>query len=240
MCLFASAENGFHAANSMQKKIDSLPMASGAKRRTRIGFHAGPVIEEGGDVFGDTVNVAARMTGLAKGMQIMTTRSTVDALPTHLRVLTRNIAAVAVKGKIDDMTVCEVLWQQEGSLTMMVSGGPANRLAAGGELRLRHAAQELMLHSKHPSATMGRDPASDIVINDIKASRHHARIEKRRDKFFLADHSTNGTFVRFNSESAIILRREEIMLRGTGSILFGRTDAEGDGEGESVEFQVYS
>ena len=43
------------------------------------------VVEENGDVFRDTVNIAARMAALAKGMQIMTTRRTVDALPPTLR-----------------------------------------------------------------------------------------------------------------------------------------------------------
>ena len=38
----------------------------------RIGFHAGPVLEERGDVFGDAVNTAARMAGLAKCGQIIT------------------------------------------------------------------------------------------------------------------------------------------------------------------------
>ena len=83
---------------------------------------------------------------------------------------------------------------------------------------------------------MGRDPGSDIVVTDIKASRHHARIEKRRDKFFLADYSINGTFIRFSGEPEIGLRREEIMLRGAGYILFGHSDVEV--AGESVEFHV--
>lgn len=66
MCVFASAERGFYAAIDIQQKIDTVPVVSGSKRRIRIGFHAGPVIEEKGDVFGDTVNTAARMSGLAR------------------------------------------------------------------------------------------------------------------------------------------------------------------------------
>ena len=235
MCVFANAEKGFHAATDMQKKIDSMPVASGTKRRIRVGFHAGPVIEEAGDVFGDTVNVAARLSGLAKGMQIMTTRSTVDTLPSYLRGFTREIAALSVKGKADDMAVCEVLWQDEGDLTMTVAALSVHAVPTG-ELRLKHGAQELILDAKRNSAGMGRDPGSDIVVTDTKASRHHARIEKRRDKFFLADQSTNGTFVKFAGEAEIGLRREEIMLRGTGRILFGHSETEG--VGETVEFTV--
>ncbi|HJV95268.1 MAG TPA: adenylate/guanylate cyclase domain-containing protein, partial [Albitalea sp.] len=81
MCVFPSAERGFLAATDMQTVVNALVVTKGVKRMIRVGFHAGPVIEEKGDVFGDTVNVAARIAGLAKGMQIMTSRTTVDALP---------------------------------------------------------------------------------------------------------------------------------------------------------------
>ena len=235
MCVFANAEKGFHAATDMQNKVDSMPVVSGTKRRIRVGFHAGAVIEEAGDVFGDTVNVAARMSGLAKGMQIMTTRITVDTLPGYLRGFTREIAALSVKGKADDMAVCEVLWQDEGDLTMTVAALSVHAVSTG-EVVLKHGERELVLNAKRNSATLGRDPGSDIVVTDTKASRHHARIEKRRDKFFLADQSTNGTFVKFAGEAEIGLRREEIMLRGTGRILFGHSEAEG--AGETVEFTV--
>lgn len=235
MCVFANAEKCFHAATDMQNKVDSMPLVSGTKRRIRVGFHAGAVIEEAGDVFGDTVNVAARISGLAKGMQIMTTRTTVDTLPGYLRGFTRDIAALSVKGKADDMAVCEVLWQDEGDLTMTVAALSVHAVSAG-EVVLKHGEHELVLNAKRNSAALGRDPGSDIVVIDTKASRHHARIEKRRDKFFLADQSTNGTFVKFASEPEIGLRREEIMLRGNGRILFGHSEAEG--AGETVEFSV--
>jgi pSer/pThr/pTyr-binding forkhead associated (FHA) protein len=74
---------------------------------------------------------------------------------------------------------------------------------------------------------LGRDAASDIVILDREASRQHARIEKRSDKFVLVDHSSNGTFVVIGEESEVRLRREELFLHGLGRIALGRptTDA---------------
>lgn len=111
VCLFPSPDNSLHASISMQKTIDALPMISGTKRRIRIGIHTGPVIEENGELFGDTVNIAERMSKLAKGMQIMTTTSTVDCLSAHLQSLTRCFASVVIKGETSDMAVCEVLWR---------------------------------------------------------------------------------------------------------------------------------
>ena len=80
MCVLPDADNGCLAATEMQLKIAALPAVADVKRAIRVGFHAGPVIEEASDVFGDTVNLAARMAGLAKGMQIITTQATVERL----------------------------------------------------------------------------------------------------------------------------------------------------------------
>jgi hypothetical protein len=189
------------------------------------------VIEENSDVFGDTVNLAARMAGLAKAMQIITTLATVERLSPALRDSTRKIAALSVKGK-GDVEVCEVIWQDGEDLTMATS--PIIAPAARNELRLVHGTQELMMNQANPSLSLGRDSSCQIVLADKKASRVHARIERRRDKFFLVDQSTNGTFVSVQGESEIALRREEVMLRGQGRITFGHTIAES--AEETVDF----
>jgi class 3 adenylate cyclase len=234
MCVFDGADRGFIAATDMQLRIDKLPVVNGAKRKIRVGFHAGPVIEESGDVFGDTVNTAARMAGLAKGLQIFTTRATVDMLPPALRMGTRDIAALAIKGKADDLAVCEVIWQESDDLTMTAPS--VNVPQSQSVLVLKHGSSEIVMNATRTMVSLGRDAASDFVIADPKASRNHARIERRRDKYFLADQSTNGTFVTFAGEQELSLRREELMLRGTGHLTFGHSAAES--AAETVEFMV--
>jgi len=236
MCVFPGAERGFLAAMDMQTVVNALVVTKGVKRMIRVGFHAGPVIEEKGDVFGDTVNVAARMAGLAKGMQIMTTRATVDALPAALRASTRPIATLAVKGKAEELVVCEVLWQEGDDLTM--AAGSLKVAEPKVELVLRHGGREVVLSADRPTVMAGRDSACDLVIADPKASRQHARFEKRRDKFFITDQSSNGTFITFTGEGEVALRREEAMLRRSGRIVFGHSAA--DATGDSVEFAVRS
>ena len=53
------------------------------------------------------------------------------------------------------------------------------------------------------------------------ASRHHARIEKRKDHFVLIDQSTNGTYVTISGRTEIAVRRSEFVLYGSGQIAFG-------------------
>lgn len=111
MAVFESAEAGFQAACEMQQRVDDLPPIRGAKLAIRVGFHFGPTIEENNDIFGDTVNTSARMAGLAKAGQIITTAETIEALPQLLRQSTRDIDALSVKGKAEDMRIFEVIWQ---------------------------------------------------------------------------------------------------------------------------------
>lgn len=234
MCVFPDADRGHFAATDMQLKIAALPAVSGIKRSIRIGFHVGAVILESGDVFGDTVNTAARMAGLAKGDQIITTRATIERLSPMLRDATRRIAALAIKGKGDDIEVCEVIWQAGADLTLTTAS--IDEPAAPAELQLTHGARHLVLDHTGSELKLGRDASCQIALADRKASRIHARIERRRDKFFLVDQSTNGTFVTFAGEAEIVLRREEVMLRGKGSIVFGHSAAESSEE--TIEFAV--
>jgi adenylate cyclase len=233
MCVLPDADSGHLAAADMQLKISSLQIVGNVRRAIRVGFHCGPVIEESGDVFGDTVNMAARMAGLAKGMQIITTRATVDKLSAPLRSSTRGIAALSVKGKGDDVDVCEVIWQAGEDLTMATASIAAVKPV---KLQLRHSAKALTLEQANSGITIGRDAGCQVVLADRMASRVHARVERRRDKFFLIDQSTNGTFVNFAGEAEIVLRREEVMLRAQGRIAFGHSMAES--AEETLDFEV--
>jgi predicted component of type VI protein secretion system len=50
---------------------------------------------------------------------------------------------------------------------------------------------------------------------DRKASRLHARIERRRDKFVIVDVSSNGTYCTMDGEPEILLRRESSSCAAT-------------------------
>jgi adenylate cyclase len=234
MCVLPDADSGHLTATDILLKVHELPVVANVKRAVRIGFHAGLVIEDRGDVFGDTVNMAARMTGLAKGMQIITTWATVEQLSPALRESIRKITALSIKGKGDDIEVCEVLWQAGADVTMAT----ASMASALREinLELTHGARRFVLDEANSGIALGRDASCQIVLADRKASRVHARIERRRDKFFLVDQSSNGTYVTFAGESEIVLRREELILRGHGQIAFGHSIVESSEE--IVKFSV--
>ena len=193
----------------------------------RVGFHFGPTIEVDGDVFGDSVNVAARMTALAKGEQVILSGETADALTPLVRARVRHIDSLTVKGKHKDIGIHELMWQADDDDLTALSTRLSRPLA---RIRLRHGASEIELDEVRSSLTIGRDQQNDVVILDRMASRVHARIERRRDKFVLVDQSSNGTFVSVQGEPEIQLRREEIILRGRGQVSFGKTYRDESGE----------
>jgi predicted component of type VI protein secretion system len=84
-----------------------------------------------------------------------------------------------------------------------------------------------------PSATVlaiGRDLAGDVVLTGKNASRQHARIERRRDQYFLIDESTNGTYVTTDGDAELLLRRDQVLLRGSGLVSFGAASTDPDAE----------
>lgn len=229
MAVFDSAEEAFQSASEMQQRITDLPPVSGVKLAIRLGFHHGPVIEDKADYFGDTVNTAARLAGLAKPGQALTSGETVARLPELLQLSTRDLDQMSVKGKADELHVFEVLWQEGEELTMKA---PSLRAAGGksagatvNRLCVRYNGEVMVLDEKRNTLSLGRDASCDLVIRDRRASRNHGKIERRGDKFVLSDISTNGTYVAFNGEPELFVRREDIVLRGNGRISFAASSA---------------
>ena len=110
------------------------------------------------------------------------------------------------------------------------------RQAQNPVLRLEHGERTLVMSEALSTVLIGRDAASDIVIAHRGASRLHGRIERRKDKFYYTDLSTNGTYVTVAGDAEIRLRREEIMLRGSGQLAYGHSSA--DARAELVRYAL--
>ena len=223
MCTFPTAEDAGTAAWEMQETFEEEAEANtdGSPVSIRIGMHFGPAILEGGDVFGDAVNIAARMAAQAKGKQIITTQDTLDKLPPAMRASSRFVDHAPIKGKKEEIDIFEVIWQEE-DVTRMATGMLVGKPTPEATLRLTYNDETVELSKKRPGVVMGRSQNCDLTINEKLASRQHVRIELRRDKFFIVDQSTNGTHVLVDNTPEEFLRREEIPLNGSGRISLGR------------------
>jgi hypothetical protein len=239
MCIFPDAEAALHAACAMQHAVENGSYEDGHQMHIRVGFNYGEVIREAGDVFGDTVNVAARVAAITRAGQIMTTQSAVDALPPELREKTRQIVRAGFKGKQEYLDISIVIWEMDDMMSTRI-GTPAFRKSPDNidAMSLRYRDQALKVNKERRSVVLGRGDTCDLVVQNGFASRQHLRIELRFGKFIVADQSTNGTYIRFGDGNVVRLAREEMVLRGSGSISLGQAYSENPAE--LVEFSVTS
>ena len=223
MCTFPTAEEAATACCTMHESLAEVNADIEDKTiiAIRVGMHFGPAILEGGDVFGDAVNLAARMAAQSKANQIITTQSTIEKLSPILRAGTRFIDHAPIKGKMLVIDIYEIIWKEEDT-TRMATGMLADKKTPEMKLHLRYNNTNLFVSKKCTSVMLGRSTECDLPVNEKLASRQHVRIEMRRDKFFIIDQSTNGTHVRIENGEDAFLRREEMPINGTGKISLGK------------------
>jgi len=235
LCVFADAPTAVQAATDMQLAVAKHSEMSPMPIAVRIGFHFGEVLRTDTDVFGDTVNVAARVVSLAKGAQILSTGDTIGLLSPAMQAAARPIDAFTLRGKESPLLIHEVVWKWDSNLTMMDTPGneapPVVR-----KLILEHFGEEHEVDESRNSLLLGREAQSDVVLTHRKSSRVHARIEQRRDKFVLVDLSTNGTFVLFDGDKELFVRREELPLRANGTLSCG--EAHNGANAEIIRFYM--
>jgi len=232
MVLFPSADKAMLAAVDMQLAVAELAPVSGIPMSVHIGFHHGPILlDASGDVFGDTVNLAARLTSLASRGQIITSKDTVERLSASLRQRVRSLYPIKVRGRDQPVELFEAIWQEGIDLTLVVEMTP--RSAACAFLTLRYRDRLVEMTAESAPVTVGRDGSMTLVVADRRASRFQAMVEPRAGRYVLIDRSSNGTHVSIDGEETFILRRDEVALRSHGWLAFG--DAVGDGD-ERVEF----
>ena len=210
------------AEAALLASIGSQEAQSGKQVGMGIGIQYGTVLLEQDDVFGDAVNVAARLCGLAKAGEILTTADTVRHLPMMLRALTRHIDTAIVKGRREPVAIHQVLWEEAGdSTTTRLSTSAPLPAAPTRSVSLTLGGKTARIDTAGRPLVLGRTQG-DLVVPDSLVSRQHATIDATRGKFFLTDASTNGTFILFDHGAHTALRRESGELTDSGWIGLGR------------------
>jgi class 3 adenylate cyclase len=116
MCSFSNVILATKAASAMHRAIEAQRPGGEYSVFVRIGFHFGEVIHKENDMFGDAVNIAARVTAATRARQIMTTQTVVDALPPELADRVRPVMRASFRGKQESFAVFQILWESEDTL----------------------------------------------------------------------------------------------------------------------------
>jgi class 3 adenylate cyclase len=231
LCTFPTADQAADAARLMHEAIACDAEMVQANIRLHIGLHHGEVICEPQDVFGDAVNVAARLVDLAKSDQIITDKATLALMKQALRRRARLVDRTRIPGTDGIMEIHELIWGKPEQLTMsntFTEKMIASLTSEKDFLQIRYRQNRILVDHERPILTMGRGIANHLLIKDPVVSRVHARIELQRNRFMLIDQSTNGTYVQPTHGESQWLRRDSMQLEGHGWVGLGRKMAEGD------------
>jgi len=88
-------------------------------------------------------------------------------------------------------------------------------------LTLRYSGRAILVNTQAGACLIGRDEDCGLKIDHRLVSRRHASVECVAGKFFLQDHSTNGTYVAERNASPVLVHREMLQLKDAGLISLG-------------------
>ena len=103
MLSFPEPESAIQALGTLLqacRKEPRLPL-------TRTALNHGPVIRRAGDLFGSTVNIAARIAALASPGQLLATQPIADAAPAR-GILVRDLGKVALRSVASEVPLYEI------------------------------------------------------------------------------------------------------------------------------------
>ena len=223
MITFADPTNAVVASNEMQIGVQQASeagkFATGALR-IKVGFHYGAAIASKADVHGEATLVATQLANMAKADQILTSEATLSEVAPALRVGSRPVEKILVDGVRGDVDVFEMIWEVS-EMTQMADIRPVRDVVKHERLVLTFNDNSFIVDAQHPVLSLGRVAGNDVVVETDLTSRQHAEIELTRGRFQLSDNSSNGTCVVAESGARQTLRRDKMMLSGSGTFCLG-------------------
>ena len=115
MATFSAPLAAVKAASHIQEGLyrHNLKAGPGDGIRVKIGINTGEALMDDGDVFGDAVNVAARIQSKAGEDQILLSKRVYEEVCGSDEVLCRLHGKVRVKGKSEPLQLYRVVWRDE-------------------------------------------------------------------------------------------------------------------------------
>jgi adenylate cyclase len=247
MAVFVAPASVVAAADDMHESLERIgsPGQPGAAigirmapLKLQVGLALGEVIEMSGDLFGDAVNVAARLLDHAGDNETLATANVVEGLEDWIRSRFRSLDRLQLRGRVEPVHVhlFEPV-RRFGDTAVTAFGDIAPSVPEPEGIRLTWLDQSRIYAGTSLPVVLGRSPQATYIIDDNRVSRSHARIDWHGGTFQLIDLSYNGTYVRFDHDPEIIsLRRGGCTLHGSGMIGLGAPPSEA--ASPSVRFEI--
>jgi len=239
---FTNADEALLGAFDMRQRIADLPPVGGLSLAVRIALH----------VQSDAAQAQQAVSQLAKlgeGGEILCSAPFVTALTGTLPADLVYLDPARLGGTVDTANHPFIVHRPNAHATPAMSVAitpnltppptpplvPSSPAPTSERLCLRYRGKSLLLDDKTPLLTLGRDSQNMLVIDDRKASRQHARIERRADGFYFCDNSTNGSYLRVAGDPEQMVRQQAVRIHGQGQLCLGSSC--NDPSAEIIEFE---
>ena len=238
MAMLPSPAQGASAAEKMHDALSSVGALGADMAATRfdrvtlklqIALAHGEVVEMSGDIFGDAVNVAARLLDHAGDNETLATAHILEGLGEWERSRFRSLDKIQLRGRAEPVHVyLQEPLRSFGDTAATAYGDVETPAAVEPEcIRLIWLDVDRVYAGASMPVILGRSLQATYTIDDNRVSRSHARIDWHGGTFQLVDLSYNGTYVRFDNDPEIIsLRRGACTLHGSGVIGLGAPPSE--------------
>ncbi len=130
MAEFPGPGSAVRAAVQIEQQLLELNLTLPQHKRVelRIGIHTGVGFRKGNDVFGDVVNVAARITKRTAAAQILISRAVFEAISEESDLSCQWLSKLTIDGRTEKEDIFEVIWTDAATYRDLRQrlAGPAN------------------------------------------------------------------------------------------------------------------
>jgi hypothetical protein len=241
--VFPSSEEACLSTIEMQRRMADTPSVAGIKLNIRLALLSAASEEKATQGVG-------KLLELSLPNQILCDRQTLLEVAASVGLKVRDLHQQLNLDDGKPAQIMELIWHESDedlpatltSTTLLAQEFPSSEgdvpvQTPGVQIRLRvhHGDKKIILDEKTPFITLGREYHNDIVINDSRISRQHARIERKGAHYCLVDMSTNGTFVTHTNAPEVFLRKDSLPLHETGIMCLGVSSR--DQSAEPLKFE---
>lgn len=237
LCIFEKSEKALNAAIEMLDRVREGPLS------VHSGIDYGPLVRARDDVFGDSVNLAARLMALANSGEFLCSEAFYQQLDPLAQTKLQFLDKRRFKGKAETTDVYSYADSEPGQETQLItiqslkSHDSSNEPVAADTVYVELIYKgRVSLCTANKDLTIGRSADCDVIVPKPWVSRNHAALEIRQDHVYLKDVSSSGTYICFDGQAPILVRRETVLLPNScGISLAKRPD---DKEAELLECKV--
>ena len=179
---FPSAVDALGAAIEFQQRMAEVNREQAEETRIvfRIGLHLGDLIVDGEDLYGDGVNVAARLEGEAPAGGILISRTVKEAVEGRLKATFQDLGALKLKNIERPMRTFQVAWNT-ADWPLLLKAAPPEPATSAPPVSINQPT----VPSDRPSVAvlpfdnMSKDPEqehfADGVVESLTAALSHIR-----------------------------------------------------------------